>query len=249
MTELDSTPVLDAEEQKFISLINEHRAKSNAPPLQVSASLTRASHWMSTDMANKNYVSHTDSGNRDPFTRMKDFGYTYNTYLGENIAAGVGTAEEALNGWINECDPDASGRCTYAHNLNMLNPNYKVIGIRRVYNPNSTYKWYWTTNFGGYVDETIPVTPIAILAARRSPRNRYSTQKVSDDVKPVYLQISFTPETNAWLRRWGWLILLAIIIIIAVIFLTSRKGRTLTTRTPSPTANYRSRQASPRYRY
>jgi uncharacterized protein YkwD len=35
------------------------------------------------------------------------------------------------------------------HNENMLNENYRVIGIARVYSSNSTYRWYWTTDFGG----------------------------------------------------------------------------------------------------
>ena len=38
----------------------------------------------------------------------------------------------------------------------MLNPNYKVIGIGRAYSASSAYRNYWTTDFGGYVDRTIP---------------------------------------------------------------------------------------------
>jgi uncharacterized protein YkwD len=130
---------LDSEEAAFLTLINQYRQSKGLPPLTLNTTLTTASKWMSQDMANKNYFSHTDSLGRDPFTRMAAFGYTANTYKAENIAAGYSTAASVMTGWQN-----SSG-----HNANMLNPNYKVIGIGRAYNANSTYKWYWTTDFGG----------------------------------------------------------------------------------------------------
>lgn len=147
---------IDATELDFLNLINAYRAQNGAGPLQVSAALQNSSVWMSTDMANKNYFSHTDSLGRDPGSRIQSFGYSSFTW-GENIAAGSSDAQSALNQWINACDPDSSGTCTYAHRMNMLNPSFKVIGIGRAYNSNSTYKWYWTTDFGGTVDQTIPV--------------------------------------------------------------------------------------------
>jgi len=128
------TPTLDSEQSAFLTLINQYRAQHGAGPLQVSIALQNSSQWMSTDMATKNYFSHTDSLGRDPFTRMKAFGYSYNTYEGENIAAGNSTAQNTLVQWQNACDPDSTGACTYAHNQNMLNPAYKVIGIGRAYN-------------------------------------------------------------------------------------------------------------------
>jgi uncharacterized protein YkwD len=125
----------------FLGLINDYRAQNGIAPLQVSVTLTQASDWMSTDMASKNYFSHTDSQNRDPFVRMTDFGYKYST-AGENIAAGNATAQATFTQWKN----------SPGHNANMLNANYKVIGIARAQNPSSTYNWYWTTDFGGTVD-------------------------------------------------------------------------------------------------
>jgi len=111
-------------------------------------------------MASKNYFSHTDSLGRDPFTRMAAFGYPYGP-AGENIAAGRADAQTMLNLWQTACDPDASGQCTYQHRNNMLNPSFVVIGIGRAFNIASTYLWYWTTDFGGFLDPTIPITPTA----------------------------------------------------------------------------------------
>jgi hypothetical protein len=113
---------------------------------------------------------------------MNAFGYTY-TPAGENIAAGYSDAQSALNQWINACDADSSGNCTYAHRQNMLNASFVVIGIGRAYNASSLYGWYWTTDFGGVVDQTIntnnpppsatglgffPVTPCRMVDTRAS---------------------------------------------------------------------------------
>ncbi|MCI0388156.1 MAG: CAP domain-containing protein [Acidobacteria bacterium] len=126
-------------------LINEYRAQNGKSQLRISASLTRAAEWMSGDMAAKNYFSHTDSQGRDPFARMSAFGYNYPTSRGENLAAGYDDAIRTFNQW----------KASPGHNSAMLNGNYNVIGIARVFGANTTYKWYWTTDFGGYVDATI----------------------------------------------------------------------------------------------
>ena len=149
------TPTLDSQESAFLTLINNYRSQNGAGPLQVSVALENSSTWMSNDMAAKNYFSHTDSLGRDPFTRMAAFGYPYSP-AGENIAAGNSDAQSTFTQWQTACDPDASGACTYAHKQNMLNPSYVVIGIGRAYSASSTYGWYWTTDFGGYLDQTIP---------------------------------------------------------------------------------------------
>jgi uncharacterized protein YkwD len=146
---------LDSEEWVFLNLINDYRAQHGVGPLRVSAALQNSSRWMSTDMATKNYAGHTDSLGRDPHTRMVAFHYPYSPW-GENIAGGFPDAQNALHDWDEACDANAAGRCTYGHRNNMLNPNFKVIGIGRAYKAGSAYGgWYWTTDFGGAVDQTI----------------------------------------------------------------------------------------------
>lgn len=151
-------PVLDSEEWAFLALINSYRAQNGAGPLQVSVALQNSSAWMSNDMATKNYAGHTDSLGRNAQTRIAAFGYPYSPW-GENISGGWSDAQTALSQWVNACDPDQSGNCTFAHRINMLNPNFAVIGIGRAYSASSTYGWYWTTDFGGVVDQTISPTP------------------------------------------------------------------------------------------
>jgi hypothetical protein len=143
-----SGAILDDQEQALLTIINNFRRQNNIPPLSLSIPLTNAAKWLARDMASKNYLSHTDSLGRNTFDRLTSFGYTDST-KGENISAGSSDAQGAFTQWQTACDPNGSGRCTYAHRMNMLSPNYTVIGIGRSYNPNSTYKWYWATTFGG----------------------------------------------------------------------------------------------------
>ena len=142
-------PALDGEEQAFLTLINNYRTQNGLGTLSLNTELTNASDWMSNDMAVNNYFSHTDSLGRDPFQRMAAFGYNYNTWKGENLAAGVDTAQAAFNLWKN----------SPGHNANMLNANFKVIGIARVYGAGTTYGWYWTNDFGGQGSAPPPPPP------------------------------------------------------------------------------------------
>ncbi len=133
-------PALDAEEQAFITLINDYRAQNGRGPLAINPELQDAADWLSDDMGVIGYFSHTDSLGRSPSDRMDDFGYSYSTSKGENIAAGYTSAQLVFDGWRN----------SPAHDANMLSANYVVMGIARVYTPGSPYGWYWTNDFGGY---------------------------------------------------------------------------------------------------
>jgi hypothetical protein len=143
---------LDAEEQAFVTLINTYRQQNGCGTLAISAALDRAAVWMSTDMGQKRYFSHTDSLGRAFRTRLTAFGYPTNTYSGENIAAGNATASATFQQWKN----------SPGHNANMLNANYRAMGIARVYTAGSPYSWYWTNDFGGILESsptpTLPPT-------------------------------------------------------------------------------------------
>ncbi|HXG35918.1 MAG TPA: CAP domain-containing protein [Dehalococcoidia bacterium] len=137
---------IDSEEQNLVTLINNYRAANGLSALSVSMTLTNAAEWMSQDMANLNYFSHTDSLGRNPFQRMADFGYNYNTGTGETLAAGAEDAQTVLNLWIN----------SPGHNAILLNANFHAIGMGRAFGPGSNYGWYWTADFGGFADAPPP---------------------------------------------------------------------------------------------
>jgi hypothetical protein len=129
---------VDGEEQLFLRLINDYRAKNGAPALSLDAALTRAATWMANDLAGSSAFGHTDSTGRSPWVRMPDCGVVHPG--GENLAAGTNysSAQTALSAWIN----------SPSHRSVMLTAEFKVIGIARVYREGSTYGWYWVTDFG-----------------------------------------------------------------------------------------------------
>ena len=152
-------PTLDSEQWAFLSLINNFRAQNGAGPLQVSVLLQTSSQWMSNDLATQNpFFSHTDSLGRSPGARLAAFGYNHLPW-GENIAAGYSDAQNTFNQWLTACDADASGQCTYAHRQNMLYGGFVAIGIGRAFSSSSPYGWYWTTDFGGFLDQAITPNP------------------------------------------------------------------------------------------
>ena len=148
-TAVSGAPLLSGEEQALLKSINDYRIQNGLNTFTISPTVTEAARWMSQDMADKDYFSHTDSLGRSPFQRMAASGYdceAYNTWCGENLAAGVAAGSETFELWRN----------SPGHNANMLNPNYVVVGIAAAFNQDSTYGWYWTLDLGGYDDSGQP---------------------------------------------------------------------------------------------
>jgi uncharacterized protein YkwD len=130
----------NATERALVAQINKARAARDLPPLRLEGRLTRVSRWMSKDMAVNSRFSHTDSLGRNPFRRLDHFGYSNRSWRGENIAAGNREAGATYRQWWN----------SRPHRLNMLNRNYRYIGISRYCLEGSVYTCYWTTEFGGH---------------------------------------------------------------------------------------------------
>jgi uncharacterized protein YkwD len=154
-----------AVELEFAQLLNDYRASKGLEPLMLSDVLTVACDRHSSDMAKYGFMNHytgyyrTSAGKdralkgtnsdyfatgTDPAERMIACGYDYSTSMGENLAGGYKTAAEALMGF----------KASSTHNANLLSADYKVIGIALVYDSDSEYGYYLTTDFGGYVDTT-----------------------------------------------------------------------------------------------
>jgi uncharacterized protein YkwD len=135
----------DAEAQKFLSLINSYRRSNGLAPLALSQTLGAAAQHHSASMAGNDYFSHDLIPEGITWSKNLDnYGYTYTTYRGENIAAGSSTASGTISQW----------KASSTHKATMLSSRYKAIGIGRAYDANSQYGWYWTTDFGGKADLT-----------------------------------------------------------------------------------------------
>lgn len=146
----NAAPTYDPEELRFVRLINDYRQQNGLESLLVSDTLSVSSERHSEDMGEHGFFAHNTVAssyyevNSAPWDRMAEDGYDHNTFTGENIAAGLETADEAFEAWRN----------SPSHNRAMLDANYRVIGVGRVNAPGSRFGWYWTTDFGGKVDST-----------------------------------------------------------------------------------------------
>ncbi|MBS3908029.1 MAG: S-layer homology domain-containing protein [Actinobacteria bacterium] len=149
------------EEFALLDLINDYRAGKGLGELVLSERLTQAAAGHSRDMAAKDYFSHKSLSGADFSDRIKAAGYTYNTALGENIAAGQWRAADAFAAW----------KSSPGHNTIMLGKAYKAVGLARAYDADAKYQWYWTADFGGVVD-------VSVRAAKYSEADNWAYQYI-----------------------------------------------------------------------
>lgn len=145
-------------EQTVMEIVNQRRLENgNLPPLKKDALLDASSELHSSNMASRDFFAHCDPDTGTlPWDRMDDAGYFWSN-AGENIAAGYGTPNEVMAGWMG-----SSG-----HRANILSTTFREIGIGYVLQstdaggvrfdqngncvPDSSggpYFRYWTQNFG-----------------------------------------------------------------------------------------------------
>lgn len=106
-------------------------------PLVWNAKLLQAAAGHSQDMATRNYFSHTSLDGRTMVQRINATGYLWST-VGENIAAGQPTVNAVVDGWM-----ASDGHCR-----NLMNPNFKDVGLACVASSTSRYRTYWTMDLG-----------------------------------------------------------------------------------------------------
>jgi uncharacterized protein YkwD len=113
------------------------RSFAAAAPVAWSDLLGRAALGHSRDMATRRYFDHHEADGSDAAERVQRLGYRWSR-VGENIASGQGSPEEAVAGWI-----ASPGHCA-----NLMNPNYTQMGAAFAINQASENKtMYWTQVF------------------------------------------------------------------------------------------------------
>ncbi|GMF11741.1 unnamed protein product [Phytophthora lilii] len=127
----------DGFQQEMLDAVNKERTSRGLSKLCMNTKLQNAAQGHSNDMAEHNYMSHTGSDGSKMSQRIKAAGYD-RTACGENVAAGHTSVEEVMTAWM------ASKR----HRENILRPKFTMFGCGYAYSESSTYKHYWTQNFG-----------------------------------------------------------------------------------------------------
>jgi uncharacterized protein YkwD len=165
----------DDQELAFLDAINNYRQGNGLGTLTLSNSLSVAAANYSYYMGAAGFFGHQAPDGSTPWSRIRAGGYWYNTYLGENLAAGYGSSDSVMDAW--QHSPD--------HNANMLNPNYTAIGIDRVMVPGSKYGWYWVTEFGGVVDGDALAEQAVAVTEEPPPDNGEAGTGPAVDTPPV----------------------------------------------------------------
>ena len=103
---------------EIIRLTNVQRQENGLLPLSENSTLDAAALAKGNDMLAKQYWAHFAPDGTSPWSFFLKFGYEY-SYAGENLARDFTDAQSAVTAWMN----------SPSHRENMLNPNYKDIGI------------------------------------------------------------------------------------------------------------------------
>ncbi len=176
-----TTASTDSEEQAFFGLLNTYRQQNGLGTLALSPTLDRAAAWMAEDLATHSYFSHTSSDGRSPSQRAQDCGYPQ--AVGENLAAGLATAQQAFDAW----------RASPGHNAQMLGTAAVAVGIGRAYGAGSLYGWYWATEFGTVLDGPVP-QPTDTPQPTSTPRPTNTPTSTSTPMAtPTPVAITATP--------------------------------------------------------
>lgn len=102
-----------AMEEEVVRLVNKERAKYGLQLLEISEKLMKTARAKSEDMIINNYYSHTAPNG---YNMAKDLN------IAENLNTGLATEENIIhifNSWLN----------SQGHKENILNPNYRYIGV------------------------------------------------------------------------------------------------------------------------
>ena len=134
--EIPGTPDNDTSEdtgelsyaEQIVNLVNEERAKAGLSALTLDAEITAAANVRAKEI--KQSFSHTRPDGKNFSTALQEQGVTFRG-SGENIAWGQKTPEEVMNGWMN----------SDGHRANILNKNFKNIGIGHYQDENGTNHW------------------------------------------------------------------------------------------------------------
>jgi uncharacterized protein YkwD len=137
-TTAPQAPLLAA---RALQLVNDVRARGTrcgsrsfapAPPVMLSGALAGVAYGHAADMARHNYFEHQDLTGRSPADRVRAVGYQ-EKLVGENIAYGPDSVDEAVRGWLDSPD----------HCENIMDPRFAEMGIAYSAGQISRHGLYW----------------------------------------------------------------------------------------------------------
>jgi Cysteine-rich secretory protein family len=102
----------------LVDMANENRVQNNVPPLTRNAKLDSAAKMKADDMVSSGYFAHYAPDGTTPWYFIREAGYNF-LYAGENLAINYTNEKEIDSAWMN----------SQYHRENLLNTNFKELGI------------------------------------------------------------------------------------------------------------------------
>jgi uncharacterized protein YkwD len=130
---------------RALELVNDARTRGTrcgerwyapAPPLTLSAILGGVALGHANDMAAHNYFEHVDLAGKSPADRVRAVGY-HEKLVGENIAYGLPSVEEAVDGWLESPE----------HCENIMDPRFVQMGLGYAAGRGTRHGLYWVQDF------------------------------------------------------------------------------------------------------
>ena len=150
----DASDYYEGEAHEYIwdilRITNEEREAKGLSLLTLSQGLTDGATIRSKEITKKE--EHTRPDGSSCFTAVEK------SYLmmGENLAFGQNLPEEAMISWMN-----SKGHCA-----NILDENFKKLGVGYAYDSNSKYKYHWVQMFGGDLISSETLSTKEILSTK-----------------------------------------------------------------------------------
>lgn len=120
---------------EVLRLVNAERAKKGVGALTLDTKLCSAAQIRANELTRKFSHERPDGTSYD--TALKEVNADRYSTWGENIAAGQESPQDVFNSWMN----------SKGHRENMLDPDYKKMGLGYVYNANTDYRHFWSQIF------------------------------------------------------------------------------------------------------
>lgn len=140
----DASVALAAVAQEVAVELNRRRSENGClVPLTLVPELSLAAQTHSLDLATRDTLDHLGADGSNPGQRIQQAGYQWANggqgvhVWAENVAAGYPTPVEVVQGWI-----DSAG-----HRENILNCDFRELGVGFAQRENTVYRYYWTTVF------------------------------------------------------------------------------------------------------
>ncbi|MBU1175929.1 MAG: CAP domain-containing protein [Alphaproteobacteria bacterium] len=123
----------------FLKKINETRVANGVKPLHYDTRLEAAALRQAELMANTDSIAH-ELGES---LRSRVSAAGYHEAVAENLAGGQTTLEDAIAGWLE----------SPSHRRAMLHPYFTEVGFAVVSRPETRWKVFWATIYGGETEQ------------------------------------------------------------------------------------------------